>query len=468
MELKYSILGFLKLLHADRLLTALTIALGWGMYLTYFGRNGSSYGILEYSFCLSSILIVLIATRQSKKNQGLTYWPRVSALTRELLVIAVICGLAFFLFEEIQPQQQAFPIKNKTGSILLAALSLSFFAGMIEIGIASLLVGLGGRKHIMYDLSHSEEKVLQNECEKINPRLRPLLHSRKYSAQEESPSTRNVDLYVISRFSTSEFTANTDIIAAHLNGVPIVDFSSLAIGLLKRVPVPDTDQWGFLMDARQRTFIARCYEDAKRLCEPLIAIILLMILSPILLSLAAVVKCMSPGPVFYRQRRLGYLGKPFYVLKFRTMSTDAERSGPQWAAKNDERITSVGRYLRRFRLDELPQLVNIARGEMSFVGPRPERPEIYDRLAPMIPLFRHRLLVRPGVTGWAQVLAGYAASVEESHLKLEYDLYYIQNMSLSLDLHIIALTVVTAIVGEGKKEPLKVLPSFGSVRERHI
>jgi lipopolysaccharide/colanic/teichoic acid biosynthesis glycosyltransferase len=386
---------------------------------------------------------------------------------QEMLIIAAICGLAFFLFEELQPQQRVFPVTNKPVTILLAALSVSFFAGMIEIGIASLLVGLGERKHIMYDLSHSEEKFLQSECEKINPRLRPLLHPRKCCAGQQTISGDDVDLYIISRFSTSQFTAHTDLIVAHLSGVPIVDFSSLAIGLLKRVPVPDTDQWSFLMDARHRTFIARCYEDVKRLSEPLFAIILLILLSPLLLLLAAIVKGGSSGPIFYRQLRLGHLGQPFHVLKFRTMLTDAEKSGPQWAAKNDKRITSVGRYLRRFRLDELPQLVNIARGEMGFVGPRPERPEIYEKLAPMIPLFRHRLLVRPGVTGWAQVLAGYAASVEESHLKLEYDLYYIQNMSLSLDLHIIALTAVTAIVGEGKREPLKI-SSFGAARERHI
>lgn len=467
MELRNIILRVLKLLYADRLLAALTIAFGWGVYLTYFRGSGSSNGIVEYAFCLSSILIVLLATRQNNSSQGLTYWPRLSALMREVFIIAVICGLAFFLFEELQPQQHAFAMKNKMVSILLAAVSVSCFAGMIEVGIAALLVALGGRKHIVYDLSSSEERVLQGECEKINPRYRPLLYPRAYSAQQQLKSGENVDLYVISRFASSQFTPDTDLIAAHLSGVPIVDFSSLTIELLRRVPVPDTDQWSFLMDARHRTFIARCYEDAKRFFEPLFAIILLIILSPIFLLLAAIIKHGSPGPVLYRQLRLGYLGRPFFVLKFRTMSTDAEKSGPQWAAKNDERVTSVGRYLRRFRLDELPQLVNIARGEMSFVGPRPERPEIYDRLAPMIPLFRHRLLVRPGVTGWAQVLAGYAASVEESHLKLEYDLYYIQNMSLSLDLLIIALTAVTALVGE-KKEPLKISSSFGPPRERHI
>lgn len=468
MELRHSTIRFLKSLYADRLLTALAIALGWGMYLAYLGGRGYSYGFIEYTFCLSSILIVLVATRQRNKNQSLTYWPRLFSLLTEMFIIAIICGLAFFLFEELQPHGSPLVTQNKTVSILVAAFCISCFAGMSEIGVASLLIGLGARKHIIYDLSPSEEKFLQAECQKIKRRLQPLLRPRKNNILYKDCCQEEIDLYIISRFSSTQFTPHTDLISAHLSGVPILDFTTLAIRLLKRIPVPETDQWGFLMDARHRTFIARCYEDIKRFSEPLIAILLLILLSPLLLLLAASVKLMSPGPIFYRQLRLGYLGQPFHVLKFRTMLTDAEKSGPQWASQNDERITPIGGYLRRFRLDELPQLVNIARGEMSFVGPRPERPEIYDKLAPMIPLFRHRLLVRPGVTGWAQVLAGYAASVEESHLKLEYDLYYIQNMSLSLDLHIVALTVVTALMGEGKKESLQLSASFAAVSERHI
>ncbi|MDP1709703.1 MAG: sugar transferase [Candidatus Komeilibacteria bacterium] len=156
-------------------------------------------------------------------------------------------------------------------------------------------------------------------------------------------------------------------------------------------------------------------------------------------------------PVFFTQIRLGKNGRPFRAIKFRTMIKNAEKNGPQWAIKNDTRITRLGRLLRLTRLDEIPQLFNIIRGEMSFVGPRPERPEFVEDLEKIIPFYRERLLVKPGLTGWDQISGEYhSASREDSLKKLQYDLYYIKNRSLILDLAIILRTVKTVLSAGGR------------------
>jgi lipopolysaccharide/colanic/teichoic acid biosynthesis glycosyltransferase len=154
------------------------------------------------------------------------------------------------------------------------------------------------------------------------------------------------------------------------------------------------------------------------------------------------VKLDSAGPVFYRQTRCGRAGKLFQIYKFRTMYVDAERDGKaRWATKNDPRITRVGRFLRKTRMDELPQVLNILRGEMSFVGPRPERPEFVEELKKSIPFYHSRLSVKPGLTGWAQVQFEYTSTVEDTLTKLQYDLYYIHRWTLWLDIYILFRTI---------------------------
>lgn len=145
----------------------------------------------------------------------------------------------------------------------------------------------------------------------------------------------------------------------------------------------------------------------------------------------------APGPLFYRQQRVGQGGRIFQIIKFRTMAPDAEKeSGPVWASQGDARATPVGRWLRRLRLDELPQCLNVLRGEMSFIGPRPERPEFIAQLAQQMPFYRARHAVRPGISGWAQVRHGYGVNDEDARIKLEYDLYYVRHLGFWLDLHI--------------------------------
>jgi len=164
------------------------------------------------------------------------------------------------------------------------------------------------------------------------------------------------------------------------------------------------------------------------------------------------VKLTSKGPLIYRQMRSGKGGRPFQVFKLRSMRVDAEADGrPRWWQKNDSRETWIGRWLRKFRIDEIPQLVNILRGEMSFVGPRPERPEFVEELSRQIPFYAERLMMPPGLTGWAQVNYAYGASVEDAVQKLEFDLYYLKHMSLVLDLFVLLDTIRTVLLGGARQ-----------------
>jgi sugar transferase (PEP-CTERM system associated) len=188
----------------------------------------------------------------------------------------------------------------------------------------------------------------------------------------------------------------------------------------------------------------------KRVIDLIVGVIGFVLAFPLMVMVAVLVKLTSKGPVLYHQERVGQRGRVFTVHKFRSMVTDAEAgTGAVWARRDDVRVTPIGRFLRRVRLDELPQLWNVLRGDMSLVGPRPERPEFVRSLTEQIPFYGQRHVVRPGLTGWAQVRYTYGASVEDAMEKLQYDLYYIKNMSLALDLFILFSTVKTILHRQG-------------------
>lgn len=185
--------------------------------------------------------------------------------------------------------------------------------------------------------------------------------------------------------------------------------------------------------------------SAKRILDIFLSFSLLLFTIPLIIFVALAIKTDSSGPVLYRQARVGRAGKEFTILKFRTMCVDAESDGPKWASRNDPRVTRIGLFLRKTRIDEIPQAINILKGDMSFVGPRPERPEFTENLAGQIPNFKARTLVKPGLTGWAQVTLPYAANIAETRQKLSCDLYYIENYSFLLDLLIIMKTFRVAL-----------------------
>jgi sugar transferase (PEP-CTERM system associated) len=234
-----------------------------------------------------------------------------------------------------------------------------------------------------------------------------------------------------------------------LEGLIIEDANALFEKITGRIPVESILPSSLIFsDGFRQSTWRRIY---GRISGLLAASVLLVLCGPVMLLLAAIIKLDSRGPVLYKQQRVGRYGRNFYVLKFRSMRADAEKmSGPVWSQEEDPRITRVGKWIRKLRLDELPQLINVLKGEMSLVGPRPERPYFVQLLSEQIPFYELRHAVRPGITGWAQVRHEYGSSIDDSKAKLEYDMFYIKNISISLDLLILFQTIKTVIFGKGR------------------
>ena len=237
------------------------------------------------------------------------------------------------------------------------------------------------------------------------------------------------------------------------SGVTVMPLISLFEEMCHCVPIElITPEW--LMTASGSPHMLYI-KKLKRAFDIVASLLGLFFFWPFVLLGMAIVKLTSKGPVFYRQTRCGRFGRQFEVIKLRTMKINAEDSDPVWAATKDPRIIPGGNFLRNYRIDEIPQLLNVLGGEMSFVGPRPERPKFVEELAKQIPYYRERLLVQPGITGWAQVNYPYGASVADAKLKLEYDLYYVKNMCVFLDVFILLDTIRIILVGGLRKSHLK-------------
>jgi sugar transferase (PEP-CTERM system associated) len=239
-----------------------------------------------------------------------------------------------------------------------------------------------------------------------------------------------------------------DLVDCRVSGIPITDLAGVYERVRGEVPLESLKaSWliygqGFSQGG-VRTFV-------KRTFDLVVSIVLLVLAVPVMALTALAIRLESPGPVIYRQERVGRGGRSFTCLKFRSMRLDAEPDGvARWAIESDPRVTRVGRFIRRNRIDELPQLINVIRGDMSFVGPRPERPTFVNELKRTIPYYELRHSVKPGITGWAQVRYSYGASVEDARKKLQFDLYYVKNHSLFLDLLILVETVRVVLFREG-------------------
>jgi sugar transferase (PEP-CTERM system associated) len=242
-----------------------------------------------------------------------------------------------------------------------------------------------------------------------------------------------------------------DLLRCRMSGVKVEEAITFLERLTGKIHVKDLRASWFVFSGG--FYRPRAFGNAKRSVEFGLALVGLVLVSPLLGLLALLVKLDSSGPVLYAQERVGEKGRLFRVLKLRTMRTDAETaSGPVWSRRDgDPRVTRLGRLLRKLRLDELPQLVNVLRGEMSFVGPRPERPHFVNQLRSVIPYYDERHTVKPGITGWAQIKFGYGSNLEDAEQKLQYDLYYVKHMSWWLDLRILFDTFKVMALGRGAR-----------------
>ena len=260
---------------------------------------------------------------------------------------------------------------------------------------------------------------------------------------------KKIDRVVLSLTERRGHTPVRQLLHLKFRGVPVEDVHSLYERITGRILLERlAPSWLIFSDGfRKSVFLL----TTKRAMDIVVSLLAIILASPLIGAISLAIWLETRSPMFYRQMRVGLGGRPFEILKFRSMYQNAEDNGPRWATKHDPRVTRVGRFLRKYRLDELPQLFNVVRGEMSLVGPRPERPEFCTGLEQQIPLFSLRHSLRPGITGWAQIKYQYGSSVEETQQKLEYDLFYIKHLSITLDMAILFETTKVVLYGRGAK-----------------
>jgi sugar transferase (PEP-CTERM system associated) len=260
---------------------------------------------------------------------------------------------------------------------------------------------------------------------------------------------RRIDALIISLTERRGNMPVAELLQLKFGGVEVEDAHAFIEKVTGRIHLEQlSPSWLILSDGfRKSQFLYAM----KRSFDLAIAVVALVLAAPLMTIVALAIWLETGGPVIFRQERTGLKGRSFQIMKFRSMCHKAEEDGPVWAASDDNRVTRVGRFVRKYRIDELPQIFNVLKGEMSLVGPRPERPHFCQLLEENIPFFHLRNAVRPGITGWAQVKYQYGASVEESKTKLEYDFFYIKHMSMVLDLAILFETAKVMIYGRGAK-----------------
>jgi sugar transferase (PEP-CTERM system associated) len=266
---------------------------------------------------------------------------------------------------------------------------------------------------------------------------------------EEITAREKIDRIVLSLKERRGQTPVRELLRLKFAGVTVEDAHSMSEQIDGKIRLEHlSPSWMILSEGFRKSSLLLA---AKRILDILVSLVLLLLMLPIMGIVALAIWLESGSPVLFRQERIGLGGRPFEILKFRSMNHDAEEHGPKWAADGDQRVTRVGRVIRKLRLDELPQAVNVLRGEMSFVGPRPERAIFCRILESETPFYALRYSVRPGITGWAQVKYQYGGSIEEAKTKLEYDLFYIKHLSLTLDLAILFETAKVVLWQRGAK-----------------
>ncbi len=297
-----------------------------------------------------------------------------------------------------------------------------------------------------------EPKVVQPFCRHLDNRQgapwKPIDGSHLQVAEiPREVARQGANVVILAGSDGNALEMGPDLTALHFSGVPVIAASEIWAWLEERLPLEALTPVVFLHQPGFGGVHWTLFNRLTRIADIVLASLLLVLAAPILAFSGVLLLATDGPPILYRQVRIGQFGRPFTMLKLRTMARDAEPNGPEFASEADPRISRVGQVLRRFRLDELPQLINILKGEMSLVGPRPERPEFVSRLSEKIPYYAFRTAVPPGLTGWAQVNTSYARSLDDHRRKLEYDLYFIRERSVRLYLLTLLRTASAALVG---------------------
>jgi sugar transferase (PEP-CTERM system associated) len=384
---------------------------------------------------------------------------RLSRITYSVVLALGLSAICFYLAPQYQYGRGVLAIQ--AGLIWLLLIGWRFsYSGIFDLSkprIPTLILGCGepGRSALqLLNAPHSQFDVkgfLDDDPEKLNTQPYGARVLGTFAKIAEIIHDMGIRAVVLAMDPNGSSRITRKILEARLSGVEVIDMLTLYERVAMRLPVKYIeDRWLLLADGF--SLISNEYvQKLKRIFDLFFSAILLLIMLPMMLLAALAVRLDSPGPVFYKQQRVGRGSKTFAVYKFRSMYSNAEQQGAMWAQKIDPRVTRVGKWMRRFHIDELPQLWNVLVGEMSMVGPRPERPEFVKELDNQIPYYCARHTVTPGITGWAQIKYRYGATVEDASCKLEYDLYYVKNMSLLLDFKILLRTVGVVILRQGAR-----------------
>jgi sugar transferase (PEP-CTERM system associated) len=374
---------------------------------------------------------------------------------------SIILACVYFLFQEMIIGKGIFFITIII-SMLLIIIWRFFYKFLLTSGMFDqkiILLGSGGiGEQIVNEIIKRRDcgyKVSSVIMESHDGNLSsyqgiPVIYKKKFEGLCQIAKEMDIKKIVVDlKEKRGAFPAG-ELLNCRIDGIDILEGNSFYEMLTGKLIVGRINPgWLIFSDGFRKSFVRRFL---KRVVDVILSFFMLLLLLPVFFIAAVLIKLDSKGTVFFSQERVGENGKTYMVHKFRSMAANAEEhSGPVWAQDDDSRITRVGGYIRKLRIDEIPQLWNVLKGEMSFVGPRPERDYFIKKLEEIIPYYSQRFSVKPGITGWAQVRYGYGASVEDAVEKLNYDLFYIKNMSIFMDLIIVLRTVKIVLFGKGAR-----------------
>ncbi len=436
--------GVFTLLLGD--LALFYVSLFWALFFRYLGNiTFSAWDIHQLPFLFIHIVWLLVFYASEMYDTSI--FPSLKKTSEKVLktmaVATVVATLIFYL--NLAPGVEITPKTNLfiDAGILTVLLILwrRFFWKLNKNASKTNAMFLGESKEV--------DEIIEKL--KINPHLGyfPSVVLSNFSKNlKKIIKEKNIHLVVASKKFLEDQEYSKKLYEVIPLGVSIINLPNFYEMLSEKIPISRISEAWFLenlLEINKKTF-----EMTKRLSDILMAFVLFVPSLVLLPFVSVLIKATSPGPIFYKQKRVGKNGKIFEVIKFRSMKKDAEKNGAVWAKKEDPRITKFGNFLRKSRIDELPQIINVLKGEMSFIGPRPERPEFVNELKKEIPFYSIRHIIKPGLSGWAQVKFPYGASVKDAMEKLQYDLFYIKNRSFILDLAITAKTLAIVLSQKGR------------------
>jgi len=374
---------------------------------------------------------------------------------------SIILAFVYFLFQEMIIGKGIFFV-TIIFSMLLIIIWRFFYKFVLTSGMFDqkiILLGSGGLgERIVNEILKRRDcgyKVSSVIMESHNGNLSsyqgiPVIYKKKFEGLGQMAKEMDIKKIILDLKEKRGAFPTRELLNCRIAGIDILEGNSFYEMLTGKLIVGQINPgWLIFSDGFRKSFALRIL---KRVVDVVLSFFMLLLLVPVFFITAVLIKLDSKGTVFFSQERVGENKKTYMVHKFRSMAANAEEhSGPVWAEDNDSRVTSVGKFIRKWRIDEIPQLLNVLKGEMSFVGPRPEREFFIKQLEEIIPYYGQRFSVKPGITGWAQVSYGYGASVEDAVEKLNYDLFYIKNMSIFIDLMIILRTVKIVLFGKGAR-----------------